>query len=121
MRNLEAHELVEDRDLVAEELQEFMRISDILSGRHVRGDLHTLVEGLESFFTMRAPELRETTLHCIGGVLIAITEPGLKVRDAKDALEGRVDPTRPILIAESEHHGVVDRREDVSIRFTLET
>jgi hypothetical protein len=105
MRHLEPNELVEEGNLVPEELQEFMGITDILASRHVRGDLDALIERLESLLAMRAPELRDTALDCVVSILIAITEPRLKVRDAKDALEGRVDPTRPILIAKSEHHG----------------
>jgi hypothetical protein len=82
-----------------------MGITDVLSSWHVRGDLDAFVERLESLLSMRAPEFGQATLDCIVSIFIAITEPRLKVRDAKDALEGRVDPTRPILIAESEHHG----------------
>jgi hypothetical protein len=105
MGHLEAYELVEEGNLVPEELQELVGIADVLSSRHVRRDLDALVEGIQSFLSMRPPEFGQAALDWVVSIFIAITEPRLKVRDAKDALQGCIDPARAILITESEHHG----------------
>jgi hypothetical protein len=66
-------------------------------------DLDALVEGIQPFLSMRPPELCETALDGVVCIFIAITEPLLKVRDAKDPLEGRVDPAGSVPVAKAEH------------------
>jgi len=112
MRDFEADERVQEGHLVPEELQELVGITNVLPRGHMRLDLHALAEGIQSFLSLGAPELRQAALHRVRGILIAITEPGLKVRDAKDALKGCVNPTTSALIAKSEH-SVVSRERSL--------
>ncbi len=103
VRHPEPHELVKEGNFVHEELDQFVGVADVFTGRHVGRDLDTLVEGLESLLALAAPEFGETAIDWVAIVLFILAVSVLEVGDAEDRLEGCVDPTGSVLVAKSEH------------------
>ena len=95
-------QLVKEWNLVAEEFNQLVRISDVLTCGHRLGP-DTLVQTLQALVTTRTPDFLQAGLDCILVVGVTILEPLLKIRDSKDTLKGGIDPTRPALIAKAEH------------------
>ena len=103
VRYPESHELVKEGNFVEKEVDELVGVADVLTGGHVRGYLHALIEGVKSLLTLAAPELGEAALDRIAIVLFILAVAVLEVRDAEDRLEGCVDPAGSVLVAKSEH------------------
>ena len=114
VRYLEAHEFVKEGNLIKEEVDELVRVADVLTGGHVWRHLHTLVEGLESLITLASPNLGEAYFNWVLGVLLVVVKTTLEVRDAEDRLESGVDPTGSVLVAKTEH--VYFRKAEKSVR-----
>jgi hypothetical protein len=62
MGHLEPNELVEEGNLIPDELQELVRIPDVLACGPGGGHLDALIERLESLLAMGAPEFGQTAL-----------------------------------------------------------
>jgi hypothetical protein len=101
--NSESHEFVQERYLVAQEFNEFVRIANPLARRHVRRGLHALIEGFEALIALAAPQLGKAHFDGVGVVLVVVREAALKIGNSEDTLKGRVDPTRSTNVAKSEH------------------
>jgi len=95
-----SEELVQHRDLVAEELQQLVRITNALSSRHQRC-VHTCIQILKTHCTHGGPNGVETHFNRIVGVVLFILEALLQVRDAKDSLECSIDPAGSTLVAQA--------------------
>jgi len=95
-----AEELVQHRDLVAQEFQKLVRITNALSSWHQRR-IHTCIEILQAHCAKRRPNGIETHFNWIGRVVLFILEALLQVRDAKDSLECSIDPAGSPLVAQA--------------------
>lgn len=102
VRDLEPEELVEERDLVAEEGDELVRIPDALSCGHCGRRLHTLVETLEPLLTRAPPDLGQARLDSVLGIIFLVLESRLQVGNAVDGLKSSVDPAASTDVAETE-------------------
>lgn len=72
VRNLEPHQLVKEGNFVVKEVDEFVGVADVFTCGHMRGDLHTLVEGSEALVTLAAPNFGEAGLHGVATVFISL-------------------------------------------------
>lgn len=102
VRNLEARQLVKEGNLVAHELDEFVRVADSLSRWHIGGHLDTIIQRLQSLVTPTPPNLCQTSLDCIVTIIISLVKSVLQVRNTEHGLEGRIDPAGSVLVAKSE-------------------
>ena len=103
VRYPEPHELVKEGNFVEKEVDELVGVANVLTGGHMRGHLHALVEGVESLLTLAAPKLGETAVDWVTIILFVLAVAVLEVGDAEDRLEGCVDPAGSVLVAKSEH------------------
>jgi hypothetical protein len=103
VRYLEPHEFIKEGNLIEEEVDELVRVTDVFSCGHMGGCLDALVECLETLFSFTSPDFREAHFDRDSSVLLILVEARLEVRDAEDRLEGCVDPTGSILVAKTEH------------------
>ena len=101
--DLESTQLVEERKLVAQELEKLMRISDAVTRRH-NGSLHAFIQCLEPFIALATPDF----LQClVDGRRIQSRIRNvacLDVRNSEDSLKCCIDPARATLITKSERH-----------------
>jgi len=95
-----SEELVQHRDLVTEELQQFVRITNALTRRHQRR-VHTRIQILKTHCTHGGPNGVEAHFNRIVCVVLFILEALLQVRDAKDSLECSIDPAGSSLVAQA--------------------
>jgi hypothetical protein len=102
VRNLEAHKLVKEGNFVAEKLDEFVRISNALAGRHMRRDLDTLVEWLQSLIAAASPNLCDTHFNGVLSILTPVGVSLLEIRNTENSLKCSVDPAGSILVAKTE-------------------
>jgi hypothetical protein len=73
MTNLESHKLVKKGNLITEKLEEFVRVTNALSGRH-RHRLHTLIQCVQSLVALAGPHLGHAHLDGVLGVLLTLSE-----------------------------------------------
>jgi len=98
----EASQLVKEGNLVAEKLNQLVRIANALSSRHMGRHLDTLVQRLQSLIASTAPNLCETHLNRVLAIFFIIRESLLQIRNAEDCLKCCVDPARSVLVSKSE-------------------
>ena len=101
VRNFEATQLVEKGKLVAEELQQFVRIANALAGRHelcVDG----LVETPKTLVSFGGPDLLKTKVDSVVLVGLFVGVALLDFRETVDGLKSCVHPAGTTLITESE-------------------
>lgn len=98
--NLESEKLVQERVLVANELQEFVRVSDALSRRH-QGCIDNRVEVPESLFPFGGPDLVETDFDRICCIVLLVLEALLEIGNTVDGLQRSINPAGSSLIAKS--------------------
>lgn len=98
----EPSEFIQEGNLVAEELNQLVRISDTFPGGHMGGHFHTFIQWLETFVASTSPNLRETHFNRILAIFFIIHESLLQIRNAEDCLKSCVDPTGSVLVAKSE-------------------
>jgi hypothetical protein len=102
VRNLEAHKLVKEGNFVTEELDEFVRISNALAGGHMRRDLDTLIEWLQSLVAAASPNFSNTHLNRVLSILTPVGVSLLEIGNTENSLKCSVDPAGSILVAKTE-------------------
>ena len=100
--HVEAHQLVEIRELVAQKLEQLVAVADAFARRH-ECCLDALVEVGETIIPSTCPNLLEGHVDGICIICLTVGIAGLNVRDTKDCLNSCIYPAAARLIAETKH------------------
>jgi hypothetical protein len=100
VRHLEAAQLVEKGKLVAEELQQFMRITNALSCGH-EVCVNSLVQGLETLVALGGPDFLKTKVDRVVLIGLLVGVSLLNFRETVNGLKSCVHPAGSTLITKS--------------------
>jgi hypothetical protein len=100
VRHLEPTQLVEERQLVAEELQQLVGVANALASGH-EGRLHTFVQSLEALVAAGAPDFLKGKVDGVILVGLVVLVTVLDFGEAEECLESCIYPAGATLIAKS--------------------
>jgi hypothetical protein len=99
--DLEPKQLIKERNLIAKELQELVRVADIIPRGHIGRRLNTLVKATQTLVALGCPNFIKANFDGIFCVGFLVLEPRLKIGNSVDRLKSCIYPTASTGIAKT--------------------